>query len=167
MKFLRQLRKVNREEGATKISTQEIQDKEQLIKQLVETQDTLMAELEKTRVSASPNSCQALESGLAVIVTNAWKARAKMMHGDTGEPREEMRRIYRHIETMFDAFQQMGLRLKDHTGDEFDYGLPLTVITTEPTPGLAKERVIETIKPTIYWHETIIQLGEVVIATPA
>jgi hypothetical protein len=41
----------------------------------------------------------------------------------------------------------------------------LTVITTQPTAGIAKERVIETIKPTIYWNETIIQTGEVVIAT--
>jgi hypothetical protein len=44
--------------------------------------------------------------------------------------------------------------------------MPLTVITTQPTAGIAKERVIETIKPTIYWNETIIQTGEVVIATP-
>jgi hypothetical protein len=109
---------------------------------------------------------QALASGLAVIVTNAWKARAKMLHGDTGEPREDMRRVYRHIETIFDAFHQMGLQIKDHTGEAFDYGLPLAVIAAQPTTGMAKERVIETIKPTIYWNGTIIQTGEVVIATP-
>jgi len=49
----------------------------------------------------------------------------------------------------------------------FDYGLPLKVVTTQPTPGITKESVIETIKPTIYWQKQIIQMGEVVIATPA
>ena len=45
----------------------------------------------------------------------------------------------------------MGLEIKDHTGDAFDYGLPLKVVTSQPTLGLTKESVLETIKPTIYW----------------
>jgi hypothetical protein len=57
--------------------------------------------------------------------------------------------------------------VKDHTGDVFDYGMPLKVVTTQPSPGINKERVTETIKPTIYWQNKIIQMGEVVIATPA
>lgn len=61
----------------------------------------------------------------------------------------------------------MGLEVKDHTGDAFDYGLPLKVVTTQPTPGITREMVVETIKPTIYWERQIIQAGEVVIATPA
>ena len=58
-------------------------------------------------------------------------------------------------------------RIKDHTGEIFDYGLPLNVVTTQPSPGITKERVLETLKPTIYWQEQMIQMGEVVIATPA
>jgi hypothetical protein len=45
--------------------------------------------------------------------------------------------------------------------------LPLKVVTSQPAPGIARETVIETIKPTIYWQQQIIQTGEVVIATPA
>jgi hypothetical protein len=81
--------------------------------------------------------------------------------------REDMKRVYRHIEAMFESFQEMGLEIKDHTGEIFDYGLPLKVVTTQPTKGIAQERVIETLKPTIYWQKQIIQMGEVVIATPA
>ncbi len=104
--------------------------------------------------------------GLAAVVTNAWKAKAKMISRENGQPHDEMRRVYRHIESMFDAFEQMGLQAKDHTGDPFDYGMPLNVITTQPMPGLAREQIIETIKPTVYWDDSIIQTGEVVIATP-
>jgi hypothetical protein len=104
---------------------------------------------------------------IADLATNAWKAKIKMIDNSSGEVREEMKRVYRPIEGMFASFQELGVEIKDHTGEIFDYGLPLKVVTTQPTPGITKERVIETLKPTIYWQEHIIQMGEVVIATPA
>jgi hypothetical protein len=103
---------------------------------------------------------------LAVIATNAWKAKAKMLDNTTGEVRDGMKRVYRHIEAILESLQGMGIEIKDHTNDAFDYGMPLRVVTTQPTAGIAKERVLETIKPTIYWKKQIIQMGEVVIATP-
>ena len=104
--------------------------------------------------------------GMVDIATNAWRAKAKMLI-PSGEVRHEMKRVYRHIEGILESFQEIGLEVKDHTGDAFDYGLPLKVVTTQPTQGITRERVIETIKPTIYWHEQRIQMGEVIIATPA
>lgn len=105
--------------------------------------------------------------GMADIATNIWKAKAKMLDGASGEVRDEMKRVYRHIEGVLETLHEMGLEVKDHTGDPFDYGLPLKVITTQPTQGITRESVVETIKPTIYWQQQIIQTGEVVIATPA
>jgi hypothetical protein len=105
--------------------------------------------------------------GMADIATNAWKAKTKMIDGASGEVRDEMKRVYRHIESVLESLHTMGLEVKDHTGDAFDYGLPLKVVTTQPTQGITRESVIETIKPTIYWQQQIIQMGEVVIATPA
>jgi hypothetical protein len=104
--------------------------------------------------------------GMADIATNVWKAKIKMLDGASGEVRDEMKRVYRNIESVLESLDEMGLELKDHTGDAFDYGLPLKVITTQATQGITRENVIETIKPTIYWQQQIIQMGEVVIATP-
>src|SRR5260370_33600158 len=101
------------------------------------------------------------------VATNIWKARVKMLVAASGEVREEMKRVYRHVEAALEGMLEMGLEVKDHTGDAFDYGLPLKVITAQPTPGITRESVIETIKPTIYWQQRLIQIGEVVIATPA
>src|SRR5205823_6625265 len=110
---------------------------------------------------------ESVTKGMAAIATNAWKAKTKMLNGPSGDVREEMKRVYRHVEGIFESFQEMGVEIKDHTGDPFDYGLPLKVVTAQPTQGITKESVIETIKPTIYWQKQIIQMGEVVIATPA
>ena len=103
---------------------------------------------------------------MADIATNVWKAKTKMLDGASGEVRDEMKRVYRHIDSVLESLHEMGLEVKDHTGDAFDYGLPLKVVTTQPTQGITRENVIETIKPTIYWQQQIIQMGEVVIATP-
>ncbi|EDY20131.1 hypothetical protein CfE428DRAFT_2055 [Chthoniobacter flavus Ellin428] len=104
---------------------------------------------------------------IADIANHLWKAHTKMLDTSTGEVREEMKRVYRHVDGSLESLTGIGVEVKDHTGDIFDYGLPLKVITTQPTPGLTREKVIETIKPTIYWQRQIIQMGEVVIATPA
>jgi molecular chaperone GrpE (heat shock protein) len=104
---------------------------------------------------------------LADIATNVWRAENKMLDSCSREVRDGMKGVYRHIEAVLERFKEIGLEVKSHTGDPFDYGLPLKVVTTQPTPDIMKECVIETIKPTIFWHEQIIQMGEVVIATPA
>lgn len=119
------------------------------------------------RAPITGEQSKAVLKGMATVATNAWKAKSKMMEGSSGEVREEMKRVYRHVEGILEALHEMGIEIKDHTGDAFDYGLPLKVVTTQPMSGLTKEKIIETIKPTVYWQRQIIQMGEVVIATPA
>jgi hypothetical protein len=129
--------------------------------------ESIDAELAKLRSSANVlTTDSSLPKALANIATNAWKARSRMVDSE-GEPREETKRIYRHVDSILDSLAQLNVEIRDHTGEAFDYGLPLNVITTQPTKGIIRDRVIETIKPTIYWNRQLIQAGEVVIATPA
>jgi len=108
-----------------------------------------------------------LAKTVAAIATNAWKAQAKMIDPVNKEVKTELRSIQRHVEGILESLRDIGVEIQDHTDTAFDYGLPLKVITSQPAPGLKKERVVETFKPTIYWQGQIIQIGEVVIATPA
>ena len=109
---------------------------------------------------------------VAAVATNAWKLRARLVDGKSGEPRddlkkEDIRKLARHVEAIFESLSQIELEVKDRTGEPFDYGLPEKVITTQPQPGLKKEQIIETLRPSIYWNKQLVQQGEVVIATPA
>ena len=67
---------------------------------------------------------------------------------------------------MFQSLSGIGMEVKDRTGEAFDYGLPEKVLTAQPQPGLTREIIIETVRPTIYWNTQIAQPGEVVIGTP-
>jgi hypothetical protein len=106
-----------------------------------------------------------------VLATNAWRLRTRLFDSLTNEAREEVSReevkkMARYIEAIYDTFASMGIEIKDRTGEAFDYGLIEKVITALPQPGLKQERIIETVRPTIKWNNTTVQEGEVIIATP-
>ena len=102
----------------------------------------------------------------ANIATNAWRARVKMVDADTNEPTEPMKRVYRHVEAIFEALKQMGVEYIDPVGRPYDSGMALKVVTFEPTPGLSKEEIKETVKPSVIWQGRLIQMGEVIVGTP-
>lgn len=108
----------------------------------------------------------AVEKALANIATNAWLAKSKMVDSDTGATKDEMKRVYRHIEAIFEALKQIGVETIDPAGLPYDSGMALKVITFEQTPGLSKEEVKETIKPSVARQGRLIQMGEVIIGTP-
>lgn len=105
---------------------------------------------------------------LCEVGTNLWRLREKMVEPQTSQPRAEVRRAYRHLEAIFDTLTQAGIDIHDHTNEPVPEGgvYALKVVAYEPTPGLTREHVVETIKPTVFFRRRIIQMGEVIIGTP-
>jgi len=101
---------------------------------------------------------------LADLATACWRVRKRALKA--AQSTGESPRIIRELDAMLESFQAIGVEIKDYTDETFDYGLPLKVITTQPVAGLLKEKVSETIKPTVFWKENLIQIGEVIIETP-
>lgn len=105
---------------------------------------------------------------LANVATGLWRLKQKMVQPGTDEPLDEMRRAFRHLESLWDIVVQEGVEIRDHTGDLVPesgvYGLKTLAI--QPTPGLARQTVIETIKPSIFFQGQMIQMGEVIIGAP-
>jgi len=107
---------------------------------------------------------------MTTIATNVWRIRSKVigLDGSVADDisKEDLRKVARYIDTMFESLGSIGIEIKDRTGEHFDYGMPEKVVMTLPQPGINKERIVETLRPTIYWRSQIAQLGEVVIASP-
>lgn len=104
---------------------------------------------------------------LVSIATNAWRAKTKMVDATTGEVREDMKRVARHIEAIYRNLAEVGVVIRDHTGDAYDEGQPMKVVASKPTPGSDKKRVSETLLPSIFFNNCLVQNGEIEIATPA
>lgn len=103
---------------------------------------------------------------LSVIATNVWRARKKLVDPNTGEAKEETKRVHRHIEAICEALRQIGIEIIDKQGQPYDSGMALKVITFEKISGLTREKVAETIKPTITYTGRLIQIGEIIVGTP-
>lgn len=106
------------------------------------------------------------QSLLADVATNAWKGQLRLATWPGEELPAERKRLARNFESILSSLEGFGVRVKDHTGETYDYGQALKVVASQPQGGIAKEVVTETIRPTVYWRDQIIQRGEVVIATP-
>lgn len=124
---------------------------------------------EQTQADAS--IAETLERALASIATYAWKAKSRLKDAVAVEDGGVSKRVSSDLDRILNVLEgNLKWEIRDHTGKDFDYGMALTVVTTQPMVGLHRERVIETIKPTIYDkndNDRIIQIGAVVIATPA
>ncbi len=103
------------------------------------------------------------EQALADTVTNLWRAQRKVESEERAGP---MRRVGRHVQAAWDSVGGLGVKILDHDGEPFDSGLSLEALAIQPQPGLRRETVIETVKPTIYLNERLIQMGQVIVGAP-
>jgi len=106
---------------------------------------------------------------LSELGTYLWRIKERMVDRETGQPSEPNRRTFRHVQSAWDLLAENGIRILDHTDDIVPEGgiYSLKAIAYEPRDGLLRETVVETIKPTIYFQDRMIQMGEVIIGTPA
>src|SRR5437867_1180856 len=102
----------------------------------------------------------AMVKGLVAIATSAWRARSKMVDPMTGEPHEPIARVLKDINRIYRHLEEIGFRIRNHTGEAYDDGQPMTVVTSEPRPEAMRKYVLATLLPTSYWNDHIIQHGE-------
>ncbi|HKR59280.1 MAG TPA: hypothetical protein VJS64_06060 [Pyrinomonadaceae bacterium] len=105
-------------------------------------------------------------SFFAALATRLWRVQQKMLKPGTDEPLDATAGAFRHLLSVFDLLEQEGIQLKDHTNEPFDSGMMVNVIAYEPCPGLQRDMVIETIKPTVFCAGQPIQIAEVIVGTP-
>ncbi len=113
-----------------------------------------------------PDVLAAMDGSMAGLATQVWRSRNRIIDPATGEPREEMRRVHRHIEGAFEIFTEMGLSIKDWLNQPYDAGLPVKVLTFQPTPGIERDTVLEAVRPTVIWKDRLLQMGEVIVGIP-
>ena len=113
-----------------------------------------------------PASPEGLGSSLAALATHVWRTKGKMVDSATGEPKEDSKRAYRHVEASIETLAQMGVTINDWLDQPYDPGLPVKVLTFQPHPGVTRDTVIEAVRPTVIWREQLLQLAEVVVGIP-
>lgn len=100
----------------------------------------------------------------ADVGTLVWRIQHRL--DATEELSKPLQKLSRDVKRTWDTLTQGGIEIKDHTGGDYEGGMALRVITSQPVSGLNRRQIIETLKPTIYYKDKIIQMGEVVVGVP-
>ncbi|MFD2465939.1 hypothetical protein [Amycolatopsis silviterrae] len=103
------------------------------------------------------------ESDLAEAATALWRARRKL----AGVEDRVARQAGRFLSASQDALDAAGVLVQDHDRIPFGSGMALEVLLFQDEPDLDVERVVETVRPSIYLTGRRIQMGQVIVGRPA
>lgn len=103
---------------------------------------------------------------LADLGTGIWRANLKLQGLNDMDIPKEIKLGLRHLNSVISELNENGIEIKEHDGESYDYGMALNVLAFQPIPNISSDIIIETIKPTIYYNDQIIQRGEVVVGKP-
>lgn len=117
-------------------------------------------------VPALQNDDSPLAKALAEVGLNCWRLKRRLVDPETGEPLEGMSIACRHADALMDSLKAVGYEFEDLMGKTYDIGLVQRAIAYEPTPGILKETIVKTVRPTIRLNGQLIDRGEVVVGTP-
>ena len=122
--------------------------------------------------NASAAAVQDLSKALISIANQAWRIGGAIIDPDTKDAKselsaQEIKKVGNSLESIKETLGSLGIKIIDRLGEPFNAGLPEQVVTEESLEGISKEQIIRTIRPTLMWHQTMVQRGEIDIAVPA
>jgi len=103
---------------------------------------------------------------LADLATGVWRLRRRVRGGPGGADPGELRRLQRELDAAVDRLTEAGVEVIDHTGELYDPGKSLRVLAFQPTDGVERDVVGETLRPTVSYQGQWLQMGEVIVHTP-
>lgn len=114
---------------------------------------------------------QILTKALIAVANQSWRIAVCAIDPESGESKgelsaQEIKKIGNALESMKETIGSLGIKIIDRVGQAFNAGLPEEVVTEETREGISKEQIVSTIRPTIMWHQTMVQRGAIDIAVP-
>lgn len=103
---------------------------------------------------------------IADIATAVWRMRDKFKKVNIDDLPDEITKANRHLESIWDTLKSAKVEIRGHTNEKYVPGMALKVIAFQPTSSVQTEKIAETIKPSVFYKDILIQVGEVIVATP-
>lgn len=101
---------------------------------------------------------------LADLATNLWRAQKRLL-GD-GDVPTELKKHLRPVEAALECLERLHVKVTDHTGQRYDAGMAVKVISCQPKHGVTEPTVGETLKPTVSFREQVVQNADVTVDEP-
>ena len=121
------------------------------------------APLSKRRTEVDPKQ---LLQAIAAVATALWRARMKLEAESKVELPSELRHLPRHIQAAWDALAAGHIEVQDPKGQRYVPGMAVNPITFQPMEGIGTEIIHETLKPSVFYKDILIQRADVIVARP-
>lgn len=96
-----------------------------------------------------------------------WRALRKLDRQTGSLSAADLRQVRRQVHASRQALADDGLEIQEHDGMPFDSGQSLEALVFQDEPGLDREVVLETVRPSVYFRGERIQMGQVIVGRPA
>lgn len=107
-----------------------------------------------------------LRKAVAGLATAIWRVQRSLKRAMVTGPADDLRGLERHVNSCFDLFQEHRIELRDHAGQKFVPGMALDVLAFQPMADIARDTIVETIRPSVFYQDELLQKGEVIVAVP-
>ena len=104
---------------------------------------------------------------IASVATAVWRMKTKLEAESKAELPAELRHLPRHVQAAWDALTSGEIEIRDHKGDRYDPGMAVHPVTYSPDSSVPPNTIVETLKPTVFWKDVLIQRADVILASPA
>lgn len=149
------------------LSDEDVKDLYELLKMLPDLDNS------KSNIEAKSSEKHADNKQLLIIIVELlvifWRMEKRIDQlvkmDELGE--DNHKKISRFFYNAQDLIEANNLRVSDHTNELNTGGEAYMVVAYQPEEELTEEKVVETIKPTIYFKDKILQRGEVIVGQPS
>ena len=114
------------------------------------------------------NSISDIDSALSDIAVCLWDIERKLRPEEGRQLDRKERLVYRRATKALDALARARVTIEDPTGKRYMQGSEgfMKPIELQPTAGISREIVTETVVPIVYRSDRLIRRGEVFVAVP-
>ena len=103
---------------------------------------------------------------IADIATGIWRMKNKFLAVKINDMPDEIKKAYRHIESTSDMLSSAKVKVCDYANEKYIPNRNIKPIAFQPSSSVHIEMITETVKPSIFYNEKLIQVGEVIVTTP-
>jgi hypothetical protein len=103
---------------------------------------------------------------LGEVAISVWRLEKTLESGSDFESRPELVRSLKILQRLSARLQEKGVRISEQTGQPYDEGMALRVISSEKRSDLSRNLIVETITPSVFLRENLIHAGEVIVGLP-
>lgn len=103
---------------------------------------------------------------LVDLAVTLWRLEKSLLHELNGDLPIDKSRSISTLKQLVTRLEEKGLEIIDQTGQFYDEGMALRVISSEERPDFIRHLIIETVSPTVLINGNLVHAGEVVIGKP-